>query len=102
MSEALIALVINKSHIHSVIKYFEGLLCARLACVRSGYYRIKLGGILLVHGNGLSKKKKWQASSLPVSCQRSPPITLLDERSLHPSSLFYVRNKNQNSSINSE
>ena len=71
MSEAQIAVVINKSHIHSVIKYFEGLLCARLACVRSGYY-IKLGEMLLVHHSCQKKKKKWQASALPVSCQKNP------------------------------
>lgn len=45
MSEALIALVINKSHIHSVIKYFEGLLCTQLVCVRSGIQ--KLGEIII-------------------------------------------------------
>lgn len=101
MSEALIALVINKSHIHSVIKYFEGLLCARLACVRSGYY-IKLGEILLVHRSCQKKKKNGRHLPYLLVAKRSPPITLLDERSLHPSSLFYVRNKNQNSSINSE
>ena len=60
MSEVRIALVINKSHTHSVIKYFEGLLCARLACVRSGYY-IKLGEILLVHHSCPKKKKKKKA-----------------------------------------
>ena len=70
MSEARIALVINKSHTHSVIKYFEGLLCARLACVRSGYY-IKLGEILVVH-HICQKKKKWQTSFLPVSWQKNP------------------------------
>ena len=101
MSEARIALVINKSHTHSVIKYFEGLLCARLACVRSGYY-IKLGEILLVHHICQKKKKNGRHLSYLLVGKRTPPITLLDERSLHPSSLVYVRNKNQNSSINSE
>ena len=56
-SEARILLGTNKSHIHSVIKYFEGLLCARLACVRSGYY-VKQGEILLVHSSSPKKKKR--------------------------------------------
>ena len=85
MSEARIALVINKSHIHSVIKYFEGLLCARLACVRSGYY-IKLGEILLVHHS--CQKKNGRHLPYLLVAKRTPPITLLDERSLHPSNLF--------------